>query len=330
MSNLFGAIEYNSPTGLPNYRNLVGLNPGTPAFGRPNQGELVLFAPTRYLKFEYDNSLNSSTFLSAKYYNWENLQGSSNNEGFSGANPSNLGIGAYPTWNQTGGPKVGARLDLTHQFSSKHTVTLDGLYENAHPIWDGYDPNAMVFLLAATGHYGDFLPGGYLSQYFPNGIPRIPNTGIGYNGAFFQNFGYGIREQWAPNDRLKADLGVRFDGQNQHYGFNPFNPTEPGNPSDVNPSTITPKSIAPSENRFAGMWNRFIRMNTDARAIGMVAATISATARRRLARTSRSAAMSDAITGVPHAMASIITRPKGSRHAIGNNRPAALPRNSLF
>jgi len=247
LSNLFGAIEYGSPTGLPNYKQLVGLNPGTPAFGRPNQGELVTFAPTRYLKFQYDNSLNSTTFLSAKYYNWENLQGGSNNTGTSALNPSNLGIGAYPTWNQTGGPKVGARLDLTHQFSSKHTVTLDGLYENAHPIWDGYDPNAMVFLLAATGHYGDFLPGGYLSQYFPNGIPRIPNTGIGYNGAFFQNFGYGIREQWAPNDRLKADLGVRFDGQNQHYGFNPFNPTEPGNPSDVNPSTITPKYLQPRE-----------------------------------------------------------------------------------
>jgi hypothetical protein len=82
-------------------------------------------------------------------------------------------------------------------------------------------------------------------------VPRIPNSGINYNGAFFQNFGYGIREQWAPNDRLKADLGVRFDGQNQHYGFNPFNPTEPGNPSDVNPSTITSKYTAAARNRTA-------------------------------------------------------------------------------
>jgi hypothetical protein len=259
-----GPNLYNVPVST--YQKIIGLNPGTPAFGRPNQGELVTYNPTRYLKFEYDNNLNATTFLQAKMYNWENLQGGSNNTGFSGANGSNLGLGAYPTWNETGGPKVGGRLDLTHQFSSKHTVTLDGLYEGARPIWNGYDPNALFFLMADNGVSGRFgnqalsyanflapnqcagLPGcGYLAQYFPKGIPRMPVSGINYNQALFQNFGYGIREQWAPNDRLKADLGVRFDGQNQKYGFNPFNPTEPGNPSDVSPASIGPKFTQPRE-----------------------------------------------------------------------------------
>jgi hypothetical protein len=45
-------------------------------------------------------------------------------------------------------------------------------------------------------------------------------------------------------------------------------------------------------------------------------------------RTSGTEPFSKATTGVPQAMASIITRPKGSRHAMGNNSPAALPRNS--
>jgi hypothetical protein len=43
------------------------------------------------------------------------------------------------------------------------------------------------------------------------------------------------------------------------------------------PSTMTPKSMAPSENRFAGMWNRVISTKTVASATGMVAATISDT-----------------------------------------------------
>ena len=36
------------------------------------------------------------------------------------------------------------------------------------------------------------------------------------------------------------------------------------------------------------------------------------------------------MTGVPHAIASIMTRPKGSGQSIGNSRPRALPRNSCF
>src|SRR5262249_12339842 len=149
----------------------------------------------------------------------------------------------------TGGPKVGGRIDITKQLSAKNTLTLDTLYEVAHPIWNGYDPNALTFLMtlfpllgAAGPSYADFLPGGYLSKYFPNGaMPRIPVSGINYNQALFQNFGIGLREQWQPNDKLRADVGIRYDGQNQHYGVNPFNPTMPDNPSDVNPGSITSK-----------------------------------------------------------------------------------------
>ena len=36
------------------------------------------------------------------------------------------------------------------------------------------------------------------------------------------------------------------------------------------------------------------------------------------------------MTGVPQAIASIITRPKGSGQSIGNRRARALPRNSLL
>src|ERR1700730_13671306 len=38
----------------------------------------------------------------------------------------------------------------------------------------------------------------------------------------------------------------------------------------------------------------------------------------------------NASTGVPHAMASIITRPNGSGQSTGNNRASASPRNFVF
>ena len=249
-----------NPLGVPiygsAYTNLIGINPGTPSSGsfNVNSPEEVSFNPTRYLKFEYDNTLNSKTFLQSRFYNWETLQGGSNNTGSSSI-ASGDGLGGYPTWNQTGGPRVGGTIDLTEQFSSKNVVTLSTKYETAHPIWDGYDPNAIYFLMlvgAGAASVSDFLPvsqggNGYLSQYFPNGVPRIPNSGINYNKAWYQTYGIGLREQWAPNDRFKADVGVRTDGQNQNYGINPFNTFDPSNPSDVNPNGISRKYLNPRE-----------------------------------------------------------------------------------
>jgi len=234
------------------YASLIGLNPDVPGGSAVPSGPLLsAWNPTRYLKFEYDNNLNASTFLQARYYNWETLQGTSNDTG-STQIASSLGLGAYPTLNETGGPRVGVTLDLTKQLGSKNTLTLSGKYENAHPIWNGYDPNALGFLLGAGTpgdgpSLADFLPGGYLAQFFPNGVPRIPNSGIAYNGAWFQTFGVGLRWQYDPSDHLKFDIGVRSDGQNQHYGINPFNPLEPGNPSNVDPGTITRKFLNPRE-----------------------------------------------------------------------------------
>ncbi len=245
--------DFGLPTTGPySYANTVGLNPDTNLYTTTTPGLLQSWNPTRYLKFEYDNNFSANTFLQARYYNWESLQCSSNDTGTTAATYGNGGgIGAYPTENCTGGPRVGIITDLTHQFSEKHIVTLNAQYEVSHPIWNNYDPDALYYLLAASPCSGgpcltDFT-GGYLSGYFPNGTPRVPVSGINYNGAFFQTMGLGLRWQYNPNARLHFDLGVREDQQRQHYGFNPYNPTEPGNPSDVDPSTITSKYLDPVE-----------------------------------------------------------------------------------
>ncbi|MEO6990309.1 MAG: carboxypeptidase regulatory-like domain-containing protein [Candidatus Baltobacteraceae bacterium] len=248
-----GALPAGSTAAYP---HLVGLNPGTPHTSpyAVHDAELTSYNPTNYLKLEYDNNFNATTFLQARFYNWQTMQGGCNNQGSTGQNVNSLGLGSYPACNATGGPRVGGTVDLTKQIGTKNTVTLEGNYETAHPRWENYDPNAMVFLLAlnsANGApgatYGDFLPGGYLSKFFGSNIPRIPNSGINYNGAWFQQYGVGIRDQFAPTDKLKFDLGLREDFQKQNYGLNPFNTFDPSNPSDVNPPEISATYLNPHE-----------------------------------------------------------------------------------
>ena len=253
-SNPFSANS-QSGLGIPNYASIIGLTPDLPGADdlvNPSSSEQVATNSTRYLKFEYDNNISATSFLQLKYYNWETLQTSENLTGTNDNQPTNLGLGSYPVVSTVGGPRVGADLTFTQQIGQHSTTTIDAKYEVSHPIWNEYDPNAEAFLLAydapAVGpSINDFEPGGYLSQFFPNGIPRIPVSGINYNGADYHTFGLGLREQYSPVDRLKFDVGLRFDQQIQQYGYNPLNPTEPNNPSDVNPAGLNDKYLDPHE-----------------------------------------------------------------------------------
>ncbi|MGH9208849.1 MAG: hypothetical protein ACRD1G_20270, partial [Acidimicrobiales bacterium] len=194
------------PFALQNYNNLVGLTPGLPQnlSAAVTGPELALFNPTRFLKFEYDYNVTPNTLLQARYYNWETLQGNQDLTGFTGNTPASLGLGSYPVWSQTGGQRTGAIVDITQQIGSRSTTTISGNYDDSHIVWDEFDPNAEVFELALSDLFGragpaysDFLPGGYLSSFFPGGVPRIPVSGINYNGALFHSYGIGVREQYA-------------------------------------------------------------------------------------------------------------------------------------
>jgi len=63
-------------------------------------------------------------------------------------------------------------------------------------------------------------------------LPKIPAAGYTYAGTDFQQFGLGVRDQWVPNQKLRVDYGLRWDGQNLRWGQNPFN-KDPANPTDV-------------------------------------------------------------------------------------------------
>jgi hypothetical protein len=211
---------------------------------------------TRLLKFEYDNSLNSTTYLSLKYYNWEQLSTSSN-EYLQGAPGQGL---PQPDFESTGGQNVGGIADLTHQFGSNLTVTLDGAYESSLPAFDEQNSGitaAYASPIIGFGFANDFLPGGYLC---PNGATggqsvlcggtlKLPTWGIGYQKTQFQNWGYGIRFQYAASDKLHFDVGVREEGQNQHWNNELGQlgiPSLPGsNPFDIVSSAWNPNVLFP-------------------------------------------------------------------------------------
>ncbi len=242
---------------LPNYSNVIGLNPNTPAGVMtptgPQESESI---QTEFLKFEYDNNLDRNTYLALRYYNWSQIDYGDNSYSLGSIN------GNVPAWQALGGPTTGMGLDLTRQVGSKLTLTANGLYEVQHPIVNVYYPTLGPYYTDAVvpsndtlpgsigdGNNGprwaDFLPGGYLSNFssqLPNGAGRFPIYGTDFRGAYFQQYGAGFRAQYNPTTPLKLDFGVRYEGQNQHW-TNPFNPdNEGGNPFDV-PAALWTKAI---------------------------------------------------------------------------------------
>ncbi len=209
------------------YAQLIALNNYTPATNvAPGTPQVNDSLQTRFLKFEYDNNLNPTTFLALRYYNWEQLD--YNDTSFSNGPSSgyipNVGGLAGPVWQEVGGPTSGVSLDLTHQFGSKLTVSLNGKYDIVEPVWNSDQANYTIYGIGGGSVQGpstlDWLPGGYIYDYFTSrgeAVPRLPNWGINYHGDKWQNWGTGLRFQYAPISKVRLDLGVRYEGQNEHW-----------------------------------------------------------------------------------------------------------------
>jgi hypothetical protein len=231
---------FDTLTQFPNIGS-VAPAPYTPSTNVANTvPEINTSIQTRFLKFEYDNSIDASTYLAVRYYNWERLETDSQ---LYSLGPFQQGAA---TWQAIGGPTTGGSFDLTHSFGNKLTVTLQGQYSVLHPIWDLAEP----FLSQFGSLFGDFLAPtapcagipagmGYVSCAYGTGNVLAPGFGIAENGSYFQNWGAGLRFQYAFSNKVRADLGVRYEGQNQHW-FNPIgNPSSIINPFDVPPNLWT-------------------------------------------------------------------------------------------
>jgi hypothetical protein len=229
--------------------SLVAPAPYTPNSNVPVSGpELQLSTQTRFLKLEYDNSINASTYLALRYYNWERLD---YQQTLYSLGPAQNGLADYAI---NGGPVVGGSFDLTHSFSDKLTMTLNGQYSNIHPIDDVSFPLITVF----GPLIGDFAPPaagcpvagqglGYVSCAYGTGTVLAPGYGNSSNGSFFQNYGLGLRIQYSPTTKLHFDFGARYEGQNQHW-FSPIgNPNDINNPFDVPTQLWTPQIVSPKQ-----------------------------------------------------------------------------------
>jgi hypothetical protein len=260
--------------GLAYYQHIIGLNQGVPSNpNAPNnllQAELEGYDPTQLLKFEYDNNFTPNLLLQARYYNFNALLGSTSDTGALGGN-------AEPAVDSTGGRRSGLIADLIDQIGTKNTLTFHIEYQNQDPQFNLTTPTVLAGNLAnntslqADGGYdapslADFLPlnangtcslngmapgvgGCYLSQFFPNGVPRIPIGAIGYHGSVFQTSAAAIRDQLRVNSRLNFDVGARVDGANYKIAPNPVTAGENNiyyaDPTDVPLNTISSKFSNP-------------------------------------------------------------------------------------
>ena len=234
----------NDPFSLSQFTGRTGL---TPAQVQaiipldPQQGNVldparnaVSYQPDETIKFQYSNNLNSSTFLTAKYYD----VGSSVNFNYSQTGQGSNGFGDRVSLQ--GGNRAGVAIDLTKQINSTNLVQIGAVNEILHPIFDYQSPDTGFYATSLFGNgfeAADFLPQafgpcavaapkgsiyslaktcGYLSQYFPGGTPRIPlyyqiSPVDEYTTAAY------IKDTYSPNSNLKIDIGLRLDTSHAAY-----------------------------------------------------------------------------------------------------------------
>ncbi len=241
--------------GLAYFQNhVLGLLPGTPTSASAAQnlyGYQYAAVPTSALKLEYDFNISQNLLLQARYYNSNSI--SVENGAVGGA----IGGNTEPTVSITGGQRSGLIADLIDQTGTKNTITFHVEYSNIDPQFTESDPESIVGLLGngtvgQTASLADFLPlvngqcpvqgGCYLSSYFPNGVPRVPEGGINYHGSLFQDSAVALRDQFHATSRLNFDVGARVDGENYKVAPNPVTKGEStylSDPTDVPLSYIS-------------------------------------------------------------------------------------------
>lgn len=259
----------NFTGGAGNLASILPLLPGQVSGNQQPSEQEDNFNNTQLLKFEYDNQINASNYVGLKLYN---------TFAFVGANQIVGQASTQPNYSVQGGQRSGLIADFIHQFTPNYTFTFATNLENQHPIWDYYQPYQLgEDLRTVPGTAGgavvtnpntpgsgqdpslaDFLHpvngvcpvanGCYLAQFFANGnVPQVPLSGVNYNHALFQIFGFAVRNQINIRDRLRLDLGARYDGAMYRFGPNPYNSNllDLNNPSDVDPTDLSNKALNP-------------------------------------------------------------------------------------
>jgi len=246
-------------------QTIVGLHPGQAGPNAPLAQNSII-QPNETFKLEYSNNINAKTYLTARYYRVNALavfdEPLTATPAFGAINDALI---------SQGGTRTGLGADLTEQFNSRNLAQFGLRYEFAHAVGVQNEPDFGTQILAGAGGAGgaflaaDFLPFsfntnpdsacsnpnfgasptvpacGYLSQFFPNGIPRIPSY---YRAARVDRstLAYYANDTYSPTDRLKFDLGIRVDTAHS-LGYPGV--VAPNGQSTLNPDTVTPEVIEP-------------------------------------------------------------------------------------
>jgi hypothetical protein len=175
-----------------------------------NRSAETYYQPNQTFKFQYSNNLNATTFLTAKLYRVL----ATTTFDFPYAPGSYFFEDAVVL---QGGNRTGGQIDITKQLGSQHLLALGVKREYLQPV-DSYRSQTGGFgntVFDAGFELADFISvanggTGYLSQYFPNGVPRVPNYD---QGPIFarQDLSYYLTDTFNATDRLKFQFGVRVD-----------------------------------------------------------------------------------------------------------------------
>ncbi|MGZ3506095.1 MAG: carboxypeptidase regulatory-like domain-containing protein [Vulcanimicrobiaceae bacterium] len=266
-------------SGYPDQKNCWGLLPLYP--GQRSYSESVAQAglaafsedfPHYNYQVEFHANLTPTTFMQARFFRSGGYQ-----------TDNQLDVG-NPYIFQKGGPATGLNLDFTKQFSEKNLVKFGGSFSYVHPennlafpLWGieitrfDNEWNWLDFVPQNYGNQGcpmtwryyplinisstaDYC--GYLEQQTGSSIVQMPGNAVQTNISPHYASGY-ITDQWKPNSRLTANIGVRIDTASYNYPapvvdpatctslYMPLTVTWPtdanGNPISVVPGKTCPK-----------------------------------------------------------------------------------------
>jgi hypothetical protein len=199
-----------------------------------NRPPFTYYQPNHAYKFQFNDNIDASTFLTAMYYRTNAVT-----------------TFDFPSWEsfggviQQGGFQSGVSADVTKQLGDKNLLKIGGTYAFLQPVYDQPDQGYGLFSTIVGGgdpsglgafEYADFLspndpncplgPGGcgYLAQFFPNGTPRVPaNEEASISTR--QDMSLFIDDTFSPTSRLKINPGVRLDGANYRLPAPGVDPT---------------------------------------------------------------------------------------------------------
>ncbi|HEX3466478.1 MAG TPA: TonB-dependent receptor [Candidatus Elarobacter sp.] len=187
--------------------------------------------PNDTFKLQYTWNVNPSTFVTAKYYEVNNVELFDNPY-----IPEGIAFGDEVSLQ--GGFTRGLAIDGTKQLGSKHLLGFGAEYKFLHPVFSQPTATGGFYEYGGGGagfEAADFLsptdpacplgPGGcgYLLGNNPTGTVYVPpGTRVPYGNESAQtqrqDWALYVQDTFSPTDRIKIDAGLRLDGANWMYG----------------------------------------------------------------------------------------------------------------